>query len=302
VGRSHRHHVVAKGYLRGFADDDGMLVRAGTDRLVPTSHAAVKPGAYLVTLRDGTRTDSVEQALNRIETMAIPLLRRLEAAWPLDRPERAVLLEYLAAQMVRTPDAMRRHARLVDAAAGGAPPGRDALRMRAMIEIKNRLMTLISAMQWTLVGFRTPVLTTSDHPVAPVPIDLRQTTSDFGVDVDNIGELWFPVAPTLLLVCCWRDLPDAPRLRSGRRRIAESVNAAMRDQAEAGWYWRPGTDPPVSERISVVGELLYAGYGPAAIRRSTHRRLALREVAAHRGDLPNTATVFHASAGAQPPR
>lgn len=281
-----------------------MLVRHGTDRLVPVSHAAVSKDAYLVQLRDGRRTDEVERALSLLETEALPVLRDLRGRWPLDHRDRALVAEYVAAQMARTPDALRRHARLVDdalrdhgypdARGDGWRHGRDGLRMRAMIFIAGRVMTLVSAMQWSLVSFGRPVLSTSDHPVAVGSIDLAATRADLGIEVDNIGELWLPIDPQLLLVCCWRDLPDVARPLGGRRRIAESVNAAMRDQAEAGWYSRPGqaVPMPVDGRIGMCGERLFAGYGPAAIRRSAFRPRALREVASAAGDLPNVATMF----------
>jgi hypothetical protein len=279
-----------------------MLARSGSDRLVHTSDAAVVKDAYLVELRDGTRTDTVERSLGEIETRAIPLLRGLRSRWPLGRAERAVIAEYLAVQMSRTPDALRRHGRLVDAAlaqSNAVEPrdshGRDALRMRAMLFIKNRMISVISAMQWTLVSFKQPLLSTSDHPVAVVSIDLGQTSPDLGVEVDNIGELWLAVDPTTLLVCCWRDLPDSQRPRSGQRRIAESVNAAMREQAEAGWYWHPDTTPcmPADDRIHICSERLFPGYGPTKIRQSAHRQAALRELASAPATSRNATTVFH---------
>lgn len=283
-----------------------MLARAGSGRLVHVRHAAVKKDAYLVELRDGRRTDDVERALGVLESKALPLLRELPSRWALQRPERQVVAEYLAMQMTRTPDALRRHGRLVDGplehagypkpAAGGWRHGRDGRRMHAMLFIGARMTTLVSAMQWTLVSFNAPVLSTSDHPVAVVPVNLSQTTPDLGVEVDNVGELWLAVTSRLAMVCCWRDLADTPRPRSGQRRIAEAINAAMHQHAEAGWYSHPAHPVPVrdDERIRICGELLFAGYGPGAIRRSSHRARALREIASHSGDLPGTTTVFHA--------
>ena len=305
MGLSRRHHVAAKGYLRGFADEHGRLERFGSERLVHVSGAAVKKDAYLVELRDGTRTDEVERALGVLEDTAVPLLRDLEKGWPLSRSDRAVLAEYLALQMSRTPDALRRQAQLVEAGLKGAGyrdapdtgwrQGRDGLRMRAMLAITRHVMTLVSAMQWSLVKFNAAVLSTCDHPVAVVSIDLGQTTADLGVGVANIGELWLPINSQLLLICCWRDLPDTRRPLGGLRRVAESVNWAMRDQAEAGWYWQPETTPPIRDDrpIRVCGQVLFHDYGPTAIRRSSHRAQALRQLQSAGADMSGSATVFH---------
>jgi hypothetical protein len=148
-----RNHLTPAGYLRGFADDDGMLRRQGTAKLVHVNGAAVKRNAYVVTLRDGTETDTVERSLAAIDAKAPPLLRNLPDIWPLGRVDRFLLTEYLAAQLARTQDGLRRHDRLVTRAlagtypsARGRHPAHDSLRARAMFAILGHTLRLLGGM------------------------------------------------------------------------------------------------------------------------------------------------------------
>lgn len=300
VGISRRNHVVPRGYLRGFADDHGMLRREGTVNLVPVAHAAVVKNAYVVTLKDGTVTDAVERSLSTLETKVLPILRELPDHWPLARPDRVQVAEYLAVQMSRTPDSLRHHGRLVAKAVHGTPheadAGLDSLRMRAMYAIKDHTMTLLTAMQWTLVEFKAAQLSTSDHPVAIFPLNQAELSNDLGALPDNVGEVWFPVSRRRLLVLAWRDQGDTPAVKRGMRRVAEAVNSAIRDQAEGGWYWHPSLEhPPLpsSGQPRSIGELMFAEYGPKRIHASRHRAFAHR----HRTDPTlfgyQPPTVFH---------
>ena len=285
---SRRHHLAAKAYLRGFADADNKLVRHGTSNLVPIQHAAVEDDVYLMRLRDASLTDIVERLLGDIENAALPTLCEMPHRWPLERAQRTVVAGYIAVQISRTLDSLGRHARLIDqvlAQATEAAPtpqgvlGNDALRMHAMLGIARALRPIVTAMTWTLVCFSKPCLSTSDNPVGIVPIDVTRVSESLGIGVEDFAELWLPLRADQLLVLCWLDRPDHRRPRNGQRRIAESVNAAMRDQANKGWYWRPGSSPPIpsSGRIEPVAQMLFPGYGPTALRASKHRRLGLEQ-------------------------
>lgn len=305
---SRRNHVVPKGHLKGFANEDGMLRRDGIANLVPVAHAAVVKNAYVVTLNDGTASDVVERSLGDLESAAVPLLVSLSKRWPLDRAERLVLAEYLAVQMARTPDSLRRHGSLVADAVRGTPheaeAGLDSLRMRAMYAIKNHAMTLLTAMQWTLVEFGEPWLSTSDHPVVVFPLDQAELSDDLGAVTGNIGEIWFPVDAHHLLVLVWRDQGDIPTVKRGMRRVAEVVNAAMREQAEGGWYWHPSLErPPLPRgRSWSVGEMMFGGYGPSRIRASRHRSLAHNRLADPALGGDRKPTVFHPRTNRPPAR
>jgi len=300
VGISRRNHVVPRGYLRGFADDDGMLRREGTVNLVPVAHAAVVKNAYVVTLKDGTVTDAVERSLSTLETKVLPMLRELPDHWPLARPDRVQVAEYLAVQMSRTPDSLRRHGRLVAKAVHGTPheadAGLDSLRMRAMYAIKDHTMTLLTAMQWTLVEFKAAQLSTSDHPVAIFPLNQAELSNDLGALTDNVGEVWFPVSSRRLLVLAWRDQGGHSRREAwdaARRRSRQLCNP---QPGRGRLYWHPSLEhPPLpsSGQPRSIGELMFAEYGPKRIHASRHRAFAHR----HRTDPTlvgyQPPTVFH---------
>lgn len=159
------------------------------------------------------------------------MLRELPDHWPLARPDRVQVAEYLAVQMSRTPDSLRRHGRLVAKAVHGTPheadAGLDSLRMRAMYAIKDHTMTLLTAMQWTLVEFKAAQLSTSDHPVAIFPLNQAELSNDLGALTDNVGEVWFPVSSRRLLVLAWRDQGGHSRREAwdaARRRSRQLCN------------------------------------------------------------------------------
>ena len=111
--RQQRHHVVPRLHLRGFADDDKMLVQldltTGQRRSVSISNAAVIRDFYTVVLPDGTRSDAWEQWLGGLENEIAPALRRAinSPQFDLSEEDRLILSKRIALQALRGPDSRR---------------------------------------------------------------------------------------------------------------------------------------------------------------------------------------------------
>jgi hypothetical protein len=108
-----RHHVVSKFYLKGFADDQGQIVRVplgATADAHPISitNATVQKDFYRVD-REGTEPDAFESALSDVEDEAAPAFRRLvdEQVWPISDEDRTRIAAWVALQYLRT-SAIRR--------------------------------------------------------------------------------------------------------------------------------------------------------------------------------------------------
>lgn len=116
MGRSKRHQVVPEFLLENFTNSDGqlhLLDRRHTGRgvvLKSPTKAFVQFHAYSTEADDGSRDDSVETALSRLEDKAAPILRRiLDAAsrsslTSLSKPEWEVVNEFTVTQAKRSPD------------------------------------------------------------------------------------------------------------------------------------------------------------------------------------------------------
>ncbi|MGM9473446.1 DUF4238 domain-containing protein [Pseudarthrobacter sp. YS3] len=105
---SRDHHVVPQFYLRGFADDQRRVrqmsraERAGLQ--VAVKRATVEADFY--NIRDGEDAfhDDWELLLGRIESNAAPVFHNVvHGTWPLADNEREKLVDWIAAQYLRTP-------------------------------------------------------------------------------------------------------------------------------------------------------------------------------------------------------
>lgn len=111
--RQQRHHVIPRLHLRGFADENNMLmqldVTTGRRRIISISNAAVIRDFYTVMLPDGSRSDAWELWLSDIENEIAPALRRaIELPrFNLTDDDRSVLARWIALQALRGPDSRR---------------------------------------------------------------------------------------------------------------------------------------------------------------------------------------------------
>src|SRR4051794_33987994 len=86
--RVNHSHIVPTGYLRQWADDDGMimmrLVGESESNRISVRDAAVRTGFYKRQRRDGSRIDDIEWSLSKLENASIPLLSEVRDRWPLE--------------------------------------------------------------------------------------------------------------------------------------------------------------------------------------------------------------------------
>lgn len=289
-----RPHIVARGYLRGFARGEiiGMrLVGASASDDLPVGKVGVLKDFYRRQRPDGTAIYDIDASLDQIDAAAPPILREIDTRWPLTPQEKTILAEFIGMQLVRGPRWRARHTNFTseyfqEVAVSGEFDGRqpdgipieDALE-EAQSELSSDTETLtkmfehyllgaevIGSMHWTLVHFNRPVLATSDHPVVLWPLDSRARrpakSSDFiESGLLNTLEARFPVTSSSALLMTWADEPDddAPIVR-GSRETAANLNAFTIAEAEHQWFHFPGGNVPrASGRLlSLMPRLLSA--------------------------------------------
>ena len=99
-------HVVPEFYLRNFAQGtqiDTHRVDVAGSRIRSVEKVGVRPYHYRRTRPDGTKIDDIEWSLSQMEDKAAPLIRDLEAHWPVVSEERAIVASFVSAQAVRGP-------------------------------------------------------------------------------------------------------------------------------------------------------------------------------------------------------
>jgi Protein of unknown function (DUF4238) len=237
--RVNRSHIVPQCYLRNFADAQEKL----TVRLVESSEeiassvkdAAVRRAYYGRQRRDGSRIDDIEWSLSQIEDKAAPILRNLDAIWPLSFEDKRILAEFFAIQVLRGPrwhEGYKERTRdFIEnwgktegfedfSQAGGSTAEEvrqinedrllsDTERLGRMLSLYPKGSSIYGSMIWCLVQFKSPVLAASDLPVFGWPIFVvAQDPQPFAFNETgllNTLEVRIPVSPPRLL-------PDEPAI------------------------------------------------------------------------------------------
>ncbi len=308
-----RSHVVPRGYLRGFAVGESIamrLVGESTSRVIPVSKAAVLKDFYLRHRPDGTPIHDIEWSLEHIDKAVPPIFREISQRWPLTLPDKAIVAEFIAMQMLRGPRWRTWHTDFVSdyiASAGlsGAYEGKqpdgmtveealaeverqltsDTATLAKMLELSRKVAQIIGSMHWTLVGFDRAWLATSDHPVATWPVGLasrRSKKSDNFVEggLTNTLEVRFPVSSHHAILLTWLDLPDdeAP-IANGTKDIAANLNAFTVADAEHQWFHVPGVTPPrASGQLLPVAPYLLPASRADLVRESVRRNETNRRI------------------------
>lgn len=300
-------HIVPAGYLRGFANGNLIMRhKVATNRAYERSVRKVgtRKRAYVRHRpKDGSRIDDVEWALSQLENH-VESVREADQRFPFSREDRSVIAEFAASQQVRSPKWAEQNkedheALMAEIDANGLLPSnpiineiikpglkRNAARLgtdTALLGTMQRWIyvtkTVFYAMHWTLIRFARPVLITSDHPVVlwPATEEPRPPTDSTGVGLLNTLEVRYPLTSQLCLLMTWRDEPDAPKIVSGNREKAKSINGFTRAQAEDEWFYLPETNPPVPDersRLQPLSMLLYPDYGMEQVTSSRRRGAA----------------------------
>jgi hypothetical protein len=255
---------------------------------------------------------AIEQAFQPTESAGISRLRRLPTDWPVSRGDRALLGEFIAAQVVRSPSFRAR------ATAVGEEVIREetqrlipspeldreirAFRADTVRQVDTLLSQLtglasvLCSMHWALVDFGDDLLITGDHPVVALPpidgtISPVSAVPEFGYG--NAFEISFPLDSRHALMFSWQTDVDAVAPLAGTYEQACSLNCAVRAQTLAEWVHRPGTKPPFRSpphlvpRTFPMSRQLLSGYDPQAWANSERRKAADRLMTrSHREETP----------------
>ena len=308
-----RAHIVPRAYLRGFADDDERIalrmVEGGDQVVTSINNAAVRKAFYRRTRPDGTPIDDIEWAMSRLESHVAPLLRELEDRWPLAYGDKAILAEFAALQLVRSPRWRAWHDQFVDKTVDewrrgeGLPESAveasddelhrwieraanqirgDTQRHVKMLALLGKLASILGSMNWTLLRFERPLVATSDHPVHLWPIERRASRPELGrlnAGILPTLEVRLPVsAHAALLMTCIPE-PDPPAHVAGKRQHLRNLNAFTIAEAERQWFHCPRVSPPTIDGIlAPLSSQLYAGYDGRAAWQSPLRQEVSRRI------------------------
>jgi hypothetical protein len=303
-----RSHIVPQCYLRNFADaQQSLSVRlldSSREIVSSVKDVAVRRAYYSRQRLDGSRIDDIEWSLSHIEDMAAPILRSLDASWPLSFEDKRILAEFFAIQVLRGP---RWHAGyeertrdfienwgktegFEDLAQAGGPTAEevrqiiedrflsDTERLSRMLSLYPKGSSIFGSMIWALIQFGSPVLAASDHPVVGWPISVAaQDPQPFAFNETgllNTLEFRVPISSTSALLMAWlNEEGDRPEPLKGSRHHARNLNAFTIANAERQWFHLPGRTPPVWEgRFLPLSSELLDGYDWRAARDSEIRR------------------------------
>lgn len=256
--------------------------------------------AYQRVRPNGEKVDDTEWSLSVIESAVQPVLRDVEALWPLPDEERATLAEFIAVQIVRGPNWWADRARMVREVADEARRGRitapagspraiseadietseawlldNTLRDTDMLRISRKLCSVLSGMTWSLLKFEQDVVALSDHPVVVWPAKFDRWSRGFASSAAMIDalEIRMPLGPQLALLMTWRDAHDDRHPLTPDRRHARSLNELTIAQADKHWLWKPGSSPlRGTGTMKPISPTIWRAYSRDAVYRSKIRR------------------------------
>jgi hypothetical protein len=313
-----RQHTVPRLYLRRFAERDQVLVRVRgsvTDQVRNIARVAFSRDFYGFVV-DGVRDVSVETWLQRyVEDPGAPALRRvLEGRWPPCGEDRAVIAAFAAFQLLRTPlvrafmvqidqvtapllwsaEVLRstlEHAELTDLeklavvhqararmpAALTRPPDPRGL-LRTMIREADRHVPRLLAREWSLLQSSSPLLVTSDNPVAR--FFPAGAPDGFNGLAPADAELHLPLSPDTLLILEREGSTAGPVPGVLTAELAAAANETQALGSERVVIRHPGTpwpaglvlgpaaprlpQPTVTTRVSTGGQPTFPAAFPAA--------------------------------------
>jgi hypothetical protein len=256
-------HIVSAGYLRRFGVDGHVMVHD-----VATGESKRRGVRAVARRRDwwGTEpglSEVVETSFNQCESPALRSLRALDKDWALTAESRALLAQFIAIHVVRTPafgtfvrgtteaaiDDFRDRGTIAPESFDGAADlfRRPRMHANTLLGQITRIASLFCSMQWVLVRFNEDLLITSDQPVVALPCmpPGRQANAAAVPPtgwVDTV-EIRFPLDPKTLLLMTWSDDEDPPAPLDGGFNQACNINASLSQQADKEWFFRPDTFP-----------------------------------------------------------
>jgi hypothetical protein len=284
---------VPAGYLRAWASENGNIMVGWTDGrptqpLNPKS-VGVRSGFYRVERADGSFDEQLEPAMGTLENKALTIIRSIEERWPLAGPDRGLLAEYMALQLMRGPSWRDWYAtahitagqvvrqqdpeRSADVLAAAADRlATDEQRHRLLVESLGVLGTLFANMHWTLLRCGAPRLATSDHPLVPVAFTTAPRSPVSAVPYTGTletSEYRLALSPWLLLLMTWLDDHGPEPVSKLDIRHVRNHNAVVISQADVQWFHHPtrapDRTPPPWQPIAI--QLFGDDYHPHSQRR-----------------------------------
>ena len=157
----------------------------------------------------------------------------------------------------------------------------DTDKLTMMLKLSRSVTAWLCSMQWLLLEFDAPLLTTSDEPVVIWPLDANsRKATDLAphFEFQPLLEIQIPVSPRLAIVMTW--VHDSDKRFPGNRDLAATLNALVIGQADHEWYHRPGVDdiPRASGSVGPISPQLMPGYGPFVVEHSKLRKTAMAYV------------------------
>ncbi len=300
-------HLATRAYLAAWAGSDGRLVERNTrfGTCKPKAPAAVGWRPQWWGVDNPSLNRACEEACGKLETVAPRLINRLEHMWPLSGDQRAILAQFMALHVLRTPAFVQWFARMREKSLLelGADWDQtlpfadfervmrsDDERARKLLKLTNKLSSTFASMHWSLICFEENLLATGDQPVCGVPLPSDELLRPVSATVDdgwsNTLEVRFAATPRLLVVGSWHDGPETGP-GSGHWLHAVDHNVAVSTQADRQWFHHPDRLPAMPPQIfahpsrydcSSIAQAALPGYTAETARRSVRRRQAVDEV------------------------
>lgn len=294
-----KNHTVSAGYLRRFAKNGQITVHHATRGVRDIGPKAV--GFQRDFWGPNEVAREMEAAFDQCENPTLRTLQTIAEQWPLDLPVRALVAQFLAIHVIRTP-AFGIFARRVgvgslqevaqqhqmtpsEIAAANAWVTGPHMHANMLLGQVGPIASIFSNMQWTLVQFDDDLLITCDQPVMLLPLAPAAITPASSVPANGFPrtvEVRFTLDPRQMLLMTWADAPDTERPLKGTYSQACSVNCALRAQTLEEWICRPQTSPPflspllLKHRIYPISTELLPGYTVQIAARSRRRTEADR--------------------------
>jgi hypothetical protein len=244
--KKERHHYVPVFYLQEFTDDDekflwaydksrGSIVRAAPRDLGLEKHY------YSYTTGEGERDSStVEDALEKIDGLTAPILRKLLAGEALGRDDRSVFCYFMALQMARGPVHRQNYEKIAEAGArvmlntvatkGPAEVDDVEITVNPQISLEGlavaqHIAPVFDRMAWLIVTARGRYrFVTSDNPV--VYADLTHDPNSLGGAglLSPNTEVTFPLSRGLALAASWQGPHNSVVRIKGTEPLVKRIN------------------------------------------------------------------------------
>jgi hypothetical protein len=307
-------HIVPRVYQRAWANADDQVTVHVAGKLASftmnTADAGTRRRPYTRFRPDGSRIDDMEATLAEVENRIKPTLTAIDQDPRLTRDRKGGLAQFIAVQMLRSPEFFRTRAKnvedfinehfvrehakpaLLERAGGDTDRARELAielfqretqALVSMSQLSLKVATILASMRWQLLQTSRPALIYSNQPVVlwPAGFGVMQsapTRPRFGPM--SAQEVLFPLAPRLALMMTWEDRPDRETPRPIGHDLAATINELVIGQADRQWMHAVDHEPartsvPLRSVSTALGGSS-AALATAGSSRLTHAQKFLR--------------------------